>query len=474
MSSYVPPPPIAASAVALPMRTTTSPARSPEARLVLHQREAQLQSDLQHLLDAQADGLITGLGGAPEDLPDDLLSNGSSTPTASTSFRTGSRGNGMTAAEARQPKPKRVGLGGARRGLWKTIRKLATVKQEEVALINSDIEHDEAISVKLDAWQQKWDGLQNSVQNIEQDSEEGARAKSLRHEAEGLGVEIQELEARLAEMKSRHWVMLQEVSRLENSVQARLSSYRESLGIVEKEIRGFLHRPPTGDGEEVTGNTHRKGKDRVHNFMALPPQRRTLEMARSHWEDRRQSLERMREGIEFEKEALEEGAVVWKDVVDEVLEFESKLRAQMQRTAPTEQTPDEEEKQNDLKLLLKDMDQTVVQIESKLKLAEARDWKLLVCCIGAELEALRQGKEILEALLDQETQLEAHSPDEPRTQGSIHELNGGLLGQDPAVMTSSRESVLHRNKVKDKAYDTEDEEPDPELLISHQDTDTSE
>ncbi|KAI9703385.1 MAG: hypothetical protein M1820_005857 [Bogoriella megaspora] len=474
MASYVPPPPIAASMVNLPVRSVAPVAHEPETILALHRREAQLQADLQHLLDAQAEGLTAGLtGGVPESIPEDLTSNGSSTPIASLSFRPSSYGRSMTVAESRRPEPPKLGLGGARRGLWRTIRKLAAVKDEEVTLIGRDIEDNGEVLGRIDTWEQKRDGLQASIRNIEQDSEEGSRAKNLRKEAQELGVEIQEIEARLAEMKSRHRMMIHEVGRLENAVQAQMSSYRESLGIVEKEIRGFLEQPPSGATDMGLPRGGRKGKGRVDDFTTLPPRRRNLELAKTHWEERRRDLDRRREGVEFEKEALEEGAVVWKDVVDEVMDFEGKLRNHMRSMRGEHLQSEKGEEGQALKTLLKSMDQTAVQVESKFKLAEARDWKLLVCCIGAELEAFKQGREILEdALVDGEGKDE-QSPIRS-SHDDLRELNGGLLGQDPAAMTGSRESVIRLNKTKKKDYDTEDDEPDPELLISHQDTDASE
>ncbi|KAI9660370.1 MAG: hypothetical protein M1821_009720 [Bathelium mastoideum] len=470
MSSYRPPPPIAASSVALPIRTTVPPPVEPDSFLALHRQEIQLQGDLQNLLDAQADGLSTGLGNSPENIPEDLLSNGSSTPTASTNFRTS---NGITAAEARRPKPKKVGLGAARRGLWKTIRKLASVKTEEASLINNDIAENSQILDRIDAWGQKREGLQTSIRSIEHGSDEGAQANNLRQEAQSLRSEIQTMESKLADMKNRHHLMLREVSRLENSIQAQLSSYRESLDIVETEVKRFLDRPPINHLEGPSGSNRRRTKDHVDGFVALPSKRRTLVMARSHWEDRRVSLEKRREGVEFEKEALEEGAVVWKDVVNEVVEFEGKLRKHMQNMDLGGATS-QEERDGNLKLLLREMDQTRLQMESKLRLAEARDWRLLVCCIGAELEAFKHGREILEGALIEEAQLQTSGSEEVHSQARFDELSPGLLGQDPSAMTSSRESVLRLNRTKEPAYDTEDDEPDPELLISHQDTDASE
>ena len=471
MPSYTPPPPVVVTSVASAVRNAVSPPTQPDIYLALHRQEAQLQADLQRLLDAQADGLTAGLRGGPETVPEDLLSNGSTTPTASTSLKSSNR---ATAAEARRPKPREVGLNGARRGLWKTIRKLATVKAEEASLINGNIEDNDEVLRKINIWEQKSTGLQNSIQSIAQGSEEGARANSLHHEAESLGSEIQELESRLGEMKSRHGFMLQEVSRLENSIQARLSSYNESLGIVQREVRKFLERPPIDGREGGRVNKGKSGSSQAETFLSLAPRRRTLEMAKGHWESQRQRLERRRDLIEFEKEALEEGAVVWKDAVNEAIEFEAKLRDNMHKTDPNRRDTSTDTKEDDLQALLKEMDQTIVQMESKLRLAEARDWKLLVCCIGAELEAFKQGKEILEGALEEEEPPEESSPEELQAQADFPNLSGGLLGQDPSTMTNSRESIPQHSSAKNKAYDTEDDEPDPELLISHEDTSASE
>jgi hypothetical protein len=49
--------------------------------------------------------------------------------------------------------------------------------------------------------------------------------------------------------------------------------------------------------------------------------------------------------------------------------------------------------------LLAEMDLVLDRLDSKLDLAEDRNWNLLVCCIGAELEAFREGREVLREVL---------------------------------------------------------------------------
>ncbi|KAH0149636.1 hypothetical protein KCU90_g16510, partial [Aureobasidium melanogenum] len=129
------------------------------------------------------------------------------------------------------------------------------------------------------------------------------------------------------------------------------------------------------------------------------------------------------------------------------------------------------------KELLTMLEQTTTELESKHKLAETRSWKLLVAAIGAELEAFLKGKQILEAAL-------ASAVDET----SLEEAKGvsGSSGQLEGAQTprGSKHDDGEAIRDLDKAFaakrptrsisdtDTEDDGPDPELLISHQDTDT--
>ncbi|KAK5019116.1 hypothetical protein LTR39_000580 [Cryomyces antarcticus] len=422
-TSPLPPPPITASI------------EIPDTMLAMERREKHLQHDLQFLLDAQAEGLMAGLGG---EVPDDLASNGSSTPTAQ-SIRS------SRVVPVRQPVQKKIGLRGARRGIWRAIRELAEIKAEEAAMLQEDMDRNHMVLSQIEGWEKKREGLDKQIEDI-RDNEDGSRAQSLKHEADSLQNEINEMELRLSEMRTRHRLITAELSVIENSVQSKLSSYTASLSLLDSQVQNFLARPPVQLSKSPTTSS---------SFLSLPPKRRTLYMAKDHWTAENAALQKRREKTEIELEALQEGAVVWKDAVHEVTDFEKRLQESM-RTAPS---PEE---------LLSQMGQTVTQLESKLKLAETRNWKLLVCCIGAELEAFRQGREILESTLSsghdaggtqEQGESSPDSPEDSRSGGSdIHELDAAFDNGHPSL--------------GGRTYDTEDDEPDPELLISHQDTDT--
>ena len=191
-----------------------------------------------------------------------------------------------------------------------------------------------------------------------------------------------------------------------------------------------------------------------------------MQTARQAYQHEVTYLEQKREAAELEREAVEEGALVWKDVVKEVTAFEKRLRHEMGNGASSG---------SDMQSLLSELDIAMVQLESKYKLAEARGWRLLICAIGAELDAFRKGREVLRNALGIADDL---AQDDPI--GSTHE--------EPAVAPSSVTTAMHDSnmvseghgrheighglrKGSSEATDTDDDGPDPNLLIS-QDTDT--
>jgi hypothetical protein len=119
---------------------------------------------------------------------------------------------------------------------------------------------------------------------------------------------------------------------------------------------------------------------------------------------------------------------------------------------------------------LEQMEATISFLEEKLELATARAWNLLVCAIGAELEAFVQGKTVLEEALG------VKRKGKERAVNTLLDFSNGEH-EHGEEMTGSAIRVGVRSPPKPslpkpKLYDTEDEDPDPELMISHQDTDT--
>ena len=134
------------------------------------------------------------------------------------------------------------------------------------------------------------------------------------------------------------------------------------------------------------------------------------------------------------------------------------------------------------------MTSTILQLESKFKLAEARDWKLLVCCIGAELEAFREGKTILEDALLQAATLTLADPARGAEGRAVAGGDDGFVtqdGGDPLGVMGDHGRAHGRghgltelldedeppSRARAERSESEDEGPDPMLLFSREYTD---
>ncbi|KAF3049173.1 hypothetical protein E8E11_008939 [Didymella keratinophila] len=442
------PPPVTASLIWSAPRTSISPApRVPDDVLTLQRRARHLEQQLQELLDAQADGLLNGLSGS-DAIPDDLVSNGSTTPTVS-SARSSERhaGNGN---EERKSK-KKVGLNTARRGIFRRIQQLASVKAEELNILDeglADLQHNVE---RTESWTQKRARLESKIKGIEGE-DASAQAEALQTEASKLEQDIRQKEEELWALKRRHRRVVDELAETESSKEAKLSSYKASISMLDKEVSSFVARPPNRNHTPLSSSP----------FPALPPKRRTLEMAHEYWQDEYNRLAEKYEEIDVERAALEEGSVLWNDTVKKVVDYEASLQRYMHEVSksgvagPTR--------------LLDQMDATITFLNEKLEYASSRNWNLLTCAIGAELEAFQQGRDLLhEAVGVKRKGKEKASSSLVELQDfkvPSEEMTGSAIrvGKSPPKPAPPKPSLFEA--------DDSNDDPDPELMISHQDTDT--
>jgi hypothetical protein len=429
-----------------PKASLSPPPRVPDDLLALQRRARHLEQQLQELLDAQADGLMSGLSGQ-DSAQDDVISNGSTTPTVS-SVRSGDR-NAENGTDTHKPKKKKIGLNAARLGISRRVRQLASVRAEELDLLDEDLKELQITVEKTEAWAQKRTRLEEKITDIEGE-DAGSKTRSLQTEASKLEQEIRQKEEELWALKRRHRRVLDDLADTENSVEARLSSYKTSLSLLDREVSSFLARPPNMNHVPLSSTP----------FLSLPVKRRTLEMAHEFWQDEYTRLAEKCEELDTDRGALDEGAVMWSDVVKKVAEYETTLQGFMQQ-AGRSNTPDPTR-------LLDQMDATISYLEEKLELATSRAWNLLVCAIGAELEAFMQGKTVLEEALGvkrkgkEKVTKSLLDYDEP-----AFERREEMTGSAIRISRSPPKPSLP----KPNLYDTDDEDPDPELMISHHDTD---
>ncbi|KAJ5041562.1 uncharacterized protein L3040_005143 [Drepanopeziza brunnea f. sp. 'multigermtubi'] len=364
--------------------------------LGLERRERAIQEDLQLLLDAQSAGLVQGFGGAGagevyggEGSSD--AGSRSSTPTARSLQRRSSREQSRGVVPVRQPKGRVLGLRAARRWLLRDMAELVRVKEEQSGVLMWEIERRGEILGTLDAWERKIEGVKGRLSELSSGDGEDAVAaggeevqeiEELKIEEAAVENEIREMEDRLAQMKARRRWLGERIKERVNRREARLSSYRGALREVESEVSEFLRRPPI-PVSMVMGDEE--------GFTSLPTSRRTLGMAKEWWTKEVSKLKLRQEEVENEKSALEEGARMWEESFKVVMTFEDDLRKQMAST----------DAQN-LEMLRKQtgtMGEVIEKLSGTVRTAEEKGWNLLICAVGAELEAFKEGEQILRRAL---------------------------------------------------------------------------
>lgn len=386
--------------------------------LALERRQNSIQQNVQAMLDAQSLGLVQGF---VQDASSDAGS--SSTPGG--------------AVPVRQPKKKVVGLRGARRGLLRDMQELASIKREEESVLSVEIERRDESLAKVDVWEKRIEGVQSQL-NSHNDEEAGENAQEiaeLRTEEAAVTNEIQEIEDRLAQMRARKRWLGGRLNEGINRREARLSSYRGALREIESEVNEFLRRPPI-PVSVVMGDEE--------SFTTLPASRRTLGMAHDWWTREASQLQLRQEEVRKEHEALEEGAEMWEECVKIVVEFEDGLRKEMSSNAI--QGPEM------LRSQIERMGQVIQTLSETLQVAEDRGWKLLICAVGAELEAFKEGEGILKDAL-----------------GAVQGNDGSSHGDESseANLTNGLEELTGRSETHE---DSEDDGPNlAELLIDRGD-----
>ncbi len=217
-------------------------------------REKSLQKDLQRFLDIQAASLSAELDRPldPSPSPGPAASEaGSSTPT-DTFYTSHSRlemdrstSNGEV-IPVRQPRPRKVGLRGARSGLARTMALLAGLKAEEDASLASALSARKRALVQLRKLSARQDGISGELRSLEGDDEEplARELKDLGDEHGEIRAQISEMEGRLVKLKKRKHLLEERIEDVNNRREAGLSGYRGALKEVEGQVAVILKRPP--------------------------------------------------------------------------------------------------------------------------------------------------------------------------------------------------------------------------------------
>ncbi|KAI4276363.1 MAG: hypothetical protein LQ337_002534 [Flavoplaca oasis] len=432
-----------------------SPTDTTATLLALARQEAHLQSHIQYLLNIQSDRLLEGLGGKATAEPSSHSKFRSNPNPKDIHHHASSAGNRARELQSQTPPT----LRGARRQISTAISDLHTLKSQTADLARADLTATVEEHKHITSLQTKKSQLEATIAELES-SPTSKEIDALTAEEEALDKKIYELENQLYELKARRGAVKQRVRERKNKVEARISSWKGSLEILGKEEEGVLARGPVvsaGGGNTQVGKgkgngateAEREGNGTGESVWDLPPKRRTLTMVGEFYEHESAGLRKRLEDVEMEARALDEGKQVWEDVVREVEKVEGSLEGELKGLAEYDGGDAEEQRINGMKRVLEAMAQTRERVGRYLKMAEEKGWNLLVVCVGAELEALVEGEEVLRSVLG----VEGGGVD-----GVMHKMNGGNGKSGGGEQEMAGE--------KGMVEDTEDDEPGPELLLS--------
>ncbi|KAE8352613.1 hypothetical protein BDV28DRAFT_134808 [Aspergillus coremiiformis] len=443
--------------LSLPIRASTYHHQNP--LIYIDRQVKHIQHNLQVLIDAQSEGLLAGLKGPQLNETPPI---GSSTPSTEPN---GSQR--LATVPVRQPVAEKIGLRAAREGIFKSIFDLLKLREDEREILTTRVAERTDSLNEIKAFTAKKAGLEEAIATIDNDRE-SQRTRELREESHKLDADIHELETRLSQMKARQLHVLAELAHTENSVDSKLSSYKASLSLLESDIRKFLQTPLAPPQLSHANDA---------TFYSLNPKRRTLDMAQEHWASEQSKLRKRQQEADLEIQALEAGGGVWKQVVVEVSRFEKRLKVAMRLSLQSQSqilgsdgATETDFERDHVHGILEDLRNTTEHVEDYLGLAEEKDWKLLVCCISAELEALREAREMLIDTFDMRHEDHSRSserkmPDKPE-EGNVHDSQLDPLGFDnpepPADLLKDPENH-HPDNVS--RWEDEDNEPDPAWLL---------
>ena len=473
----------------------------------LHRREKGIHQNLQRFLDAQDFGLGNGTA-QPHDAMSTMSCGSTSTPTEAcrtpatadphsmrgrsaqamsesilgeTTTRVTSQG---TVVPVRQPRVKPPSLRAARTGITRSITSLAALKAEEDEILSSAIAARKQALAAASQLKTRRHDISSQLSMFEEDAGEplALQITGLSEESDKVTKEIEELELRLQDLRGRKRSLDIKLEEIQNRREAGLSGYRGALKQVESEVARLMRRPPVRPldlvalGDLVLDDQVPTGDD----FFKLRPDRRTLVMAEEWWESEINLLDKRKINIDLERTALEEGAELWKKALVLVSDFESSLRAGVNSTGRDSTTPLPAEpagkgKQKKktvaeeamLKVHLHKMGPVIAGLQDMVVLAEEKNWTLLICAIGAELDAFRQGHDMLKNLLisngytfeddDEEKEHDKPSLVTPAVDGPrrLIDVSDDTNGNDGTTTGPSPQTTFHTTREEPESDDNE-------------------
>jgi len=413
-------------------------------------RQHRLGAELQTLLDAQAEALARG---ADESQPS------TSFHSVNDDFRSGaSSTSGYSEGPTSNSDNRLISLREARRGLYTTMRRLASVKSDEAEDVRAALKRDHIAYTRSKHWFDRQIMLNERIGAVK-NCQDTQQAQRIRERAKEMQSDIDKLERQLSNMKHEQRRLYKEAEDVEGRVQVKLSAYRDQVDVVNRDVQDFLQTmtPEVDDPHSTMDN--RGGRDDGDGiFWSLPPKRRTLDLAIDIIDKRKSRGEIAINQIEFDKEALLQGAIMWKEVVRELEDVEKTLRQDMANLSPGQEWAEKQ-----MSKILGYMDNVMPKLQSQFRLAEAKGWNLLVAAIGAEIDTFQTGYVVLKNLVGIKEETPEHgllfanddNGNDKIVQSVIH------IPQDRELVDMS---ALKTDNINHVMNDVEDDDPPSGLM----------
>ncbi|TIC90894.1 hypothetical protein CH35J_011205 [Colletotrichum higginsianum] len=382
--------------------------------------------------------------------------------------RATSRGDIIPVRQPKAPGPQ--GLHAARSGLRRALAALADLKAEENEYIESSLFQRNRALAYLDKMDTRKTSISAELHGLADDEEEplAKELRGLEEQHNTIGRDICELEEKLVGMRNRQRWLERTMEDVRNRREAGLSGYRGALKEVEGEVTSLLRRPPIepldlGIIEAVSRSESGKANGTKDppggaEFFRMIPERRTLAMAKDWWESEVDFLQKRKAQVDKDHDALDKGMELWRETIKLVTEFEADLRRTLSgggSAAAVGKQP-QVARQEGVQALLPRMGKVILELREHLRTAERKSWNLLICAIGAELEAFQEAQSLLRASLPQ-----------PQAAASIEDVEEPWHNADGEPHSTAQAGHGGTSMVESH-HDESDNEVPADLLVSRQ------
>ena len=346
----------------------------------------------------------------------------------------------------------------ARYGILSIIKDLSAIKEAELETCKSHAVQVRDLLAQTSHWQDNKRKLEDEIAAI-LSNESGSEIQSLQEEDVKIQEEINAMEQKLSELRVHQRTVRDRLAKGQNSRASELSSYQNSLSMVDSEIQQFIQRPLPVVLEHAPN---------ASTLQSLPRRRRNLDMIVENLRSLQQTEFHAEKEAQKEYHALVEGSLVWEEALGAIDSFEDQLKyatgqltaksRQMSAQRPSAASPQSLSSKQDTAELFDGMQATLRTLQNLLEYAEDQGWTLLIATVsnavslypefsgilvdrpsiddillmrvqlGAELDAFTRGQQILQATIDLSA---PEASDDP-----LHETDsddpGNLLLSHPA------------------------------------------